>query len=299
MQIQQLKTDARTFFSAFVQKFNADRTLSLAASLSFYAILSLAPLSVVVLFAFSRLDPSLLDRLAGELNNLMGDAGASAIQNAIDSARQKPITGGLASLASLLVVLISASAMFGEVRSSLAIIFRAPLSASKDATFFRETWDLVRDRLLSMGFALTFVLIMAISLVLSAVVSATAQRLGFLGIELPVSFTLYTGIFTLLFMYGSQTGLPFRDAFRGGALTGALFLLGKSLIGLYIGHSSISSSYGAAGSMVALLAWIYYAVIIVFSGAHVAWLLSKSRFQHFTEQENKVASFPAPKKEAV
>jgi membrane protein len=299
MKFQDVNANARTFFSAFVQKFNVDRTLSLAASLSFYAILSLAPLSVVVLFAFSRLAPPLLDRLAGELNNLMGDAGASAIQNAIDSARQKPITGGLASLASLLVVLISASAMFGEVRSSLAIIFRAPLSSSKDTTFFRETWDLVRDRLLSMGFALTFVLIMAISLVLSAVISATAQRVGYLGVELPVSFVLYTSIFTLLFMYGAQTGLPFRDAFRGGALTGALFLLGKSLIGLYIGHSSISSSYGAAGSMVALLAWIYYAVIIVFSGAHVAWLLSQGRFRNFSAEETKVASFPERKREVV
>ena len=284
MQFITTKERAGKFFDAFGQKFDDDGTLTLAASLSFYTILSMAPLSVVVLFTFSRLDPSLLARFVAEMRNLVGNAGGSAIESAIESARLKPVTGGLASAVSLLVVLVSASAMFGEIRASLAILLRSAPATAGQESLLRKSWSVVRDRLLSMGFALTFVLIMAMSLVISAFLSAAAQSAGFLRVELPLSFAIYSAIFTLLLMYGAKHGLKFRDALRGGGVTGVLFIAGKFLIGLYIGNSTIANSYGAAGSIVALLAWIYYAVIIIFSGAHVAWLLAERRYETYGQK---------------
>lgn len=274
-------SNAYELLNAFVKKFDDDRTMTLASSLSFYTVLSLAPLSVVILFAFSRLDPSLLDRLVLEARNLVGVGGSGAIEAAIESARRQKITGTFATLVSLLVVLVSASAMFADIRISLAIVLRSPPAPVVNHTWAHSALAVVGDRLLSIGFALTFVLVMAISLVISAVLSATAQEYGFARIEMPLSFLLYSCIFTLLLMYGTKKGLHFRDAVRGGALTGALFIVGKALIGLYIGNSSVANSYGAAGSVVALLVWIYYAVIIVFSGAHVAWLLASSHYKRY------------------
>lgn len=283
-------------FDAFLAKFDDDRTMTLASSLSFYTILSLAPLSVVILFAFSKLDPSLLDRFLLEAKNLVGGSGSGAIEAAIESAKSQKMTGTLATVVSLLVVLVSASAMFAEIRASLAIVLRSPPQPPLTEGFAKKTWGVIRDRLLSIGFALTFVLIMAVSLVISAVLSATAQELGFARIEMPLSFLLYTGIFTLLLMYGAKKGLKFKDAVRGGAVTGALFLLGKALIGLYIGNSSVANSYGAAGSVVALLVWIYYAVLIVFSGAHIAWLLAGKHYLRYQNQTATVSQIKPVKK---
>lgn len=276
-----LRHDAYLLFCAFLQKFQDDRTATLASSLSFYTVLSLAPLSVVILFAFSRLDPSLLDRLLIEARNLVGPGGSEAIELAIDSARRQRLTGTFATLVSLVVVLVSASAMFADIRASLSVVLRSPPAMAAHHNWARSVWAILSDRLLSIGFALTFVLVMAISLVISAVLAATAQELGFSSVEVPASFLIYSAIFTLLLMYGTKRGLHFRDAIRGGTLTGALFIAGKALIGLYIGNSSVANAYGAAGSVVALLVWIYYAVLIVFSGAHVAWLLASDHFKRY------------------
>lgn len=262
------------FVTALVEKFSADRTMTLAASLAFYTILSLAPLSVLILFAFSQLDGALVDRFIREANGLVGYSGGSAIELAIRSARDRPLAGGLASLVSLTVILVSAGAMFGELRESLAIILRSGAPPAKDESFVTATWQLIRAKLLSIGFALTFVLILAISLVISAFLSAIAESLGLLYVELPISFTIYAGIFSLLLMYGTYRGLGWRDASRGGMITAALFILGKVGIGLYIGNGSVASAYGAAGSVVVLLIWIFYASLIVFTGAQAAWLLS-------------------------
>jgi membrane protein len=272
-----LRQRVEQFFVDFGEKFQKDRTTTLAASLAFYTVLSLAPLSVVMLFAFSRVDQSLIDRFATETANLIGEGGGSAILAAIESAKAKPITGSIASIASFLVVLISSGAMFAEIRDSLAVIFETPARPALQSTFLKRSWGLIRSRLLSAGFALTFVLVMAVSLVLSALLTAVAERLHFVAADLIVSFLLYSAIFTALFMYGTSKGLLLRDALRGGAATSALFIAGKILIGFYIGNSTVANSYGAAGSLVALLVWIYWATLIVFSGAQMAWLLSDRR----------------------
>lgn len=280
------KDELETFFPAFGEKFVHDRTTTLAASLAFYTVLSLAPLSVVILFAFSQLDRSLIERFANETARLVGTSGGSAVLAAIESARARPMAGGLASFISFLVVLVSAGAMFAEVRDSLSVVFEHADPKTGPTSFLGKSWGLVRTRLLSAGFALTVVLVMAISLVLSAVLTAAAEKVGLVSLDLLISFSLYGAIFTLLFMFGTKPGLKLRDAARGGMVTSLLFIAGKILIGFYIGNSSIANSYGAAGSMVALLVWIYWATLIIFSGAQIAWLLSQGRYRTYEQQAN-------------
>lgn len=276
-----MRQRAEAFFPAFGDKFVHDRTTTLAASLAFYTVLSLAPLSVVILFAFSQLDQSLIDRFASETAGLVGESGGAAVLAAIESAKARPATGGLASFLSFLVVVISSGAMFAEVRDSLDVVFENKSLDEPPTGILGKSWQLLRTRLLSAGFAISVVLIMAISLVISAFLTALAEKLNLVSMDLLISFTLYATMFTLLFMYGTRPGLPFRAAVRGGMITSALFILGKVLIGFYVGNNSIANSYGAAGSMVALLVWIYWATLIVFSGAQCAWLLAGGRYRSY------------------
>jgi membrane protein len=272
------RSELETFFPAFGDKFSHDRTTTLAASLAFYTVLSLAPLSVVILFAFSQLDQSLIDKFANETASLVGTSGGSAVLAAIESAKARPATGGLASFVSFLVVLVSSGAMFSEIRDSLSIVFENEEPTQMHANFIGKSWSLIRTRLLSVGFAVSVVLVMAVSLVLSAFLTAIAQKAGLGSLDLLISFALYASIFTLLFMYGTSPALRLREALFGGVLTSVLFIAGKILIGFYVGNNSVANSYGAAGSIVALLVWIYWASFIVFSGAQVAWLVAESRY---------------------
>lgn len=272
--------ETKRFFYLLAEKFQADRTTTLAASLAFYALLSLAPLSVLILFSFSQLDDHLVDRFIEQANIIVGYSGGSAIELAVRSAQGRPVSGGFASLVSLALVLFSASAMFSELRESLAIVFRSGHSTTRKTHFIHITWHLARDRLLSAGFALVAVIALACFLIISALLSAAAEFFGVLRLELLISFGLYTVAFSLLFMYGTQRGLVWRAALKGAIVASALMILGKTMIGFYIGNSFVAGAYGAAGSVVALLLWIFCAALIMLIGAQAGWLFS-SRGREF------------------
>jgi membrane protein len=170
--------------------------------------------------------------------------------------------------------------MFSELRESLAIVFRSGRSAARKTHFIHTTWHLARDRLLSAVFALIFVVTLACFLVVSAFLSAAAESIGMLRLELLISFALYSVAFSLLFMYGTQRGLGWLAALKGAIVASALMVLGKTLIGFYIGNSFVAGAYGAAGSVVALLLWIFCAALIMLIGAQAGWLLS-SRGREF------------------
>jgi membrane protein len=277
--------ETKRFFYLLAEKFQTDRTTTLAASLAFYAVLSIAPLSVLILFGFSQLDEHLVDRFIEQANTVVGYSGGSAIELAIRSAQGRPVSGGLASLVSLALVLFSASAMFSELRESLGIVFRSGHGQPKKTHFFHTTWHLVRDRLLSALFALVFVIGLACFLVISALLSAAAELIGLLHLELGISFALYTAVFSLLFMYGTYRGLRWRPALKGAVFTSVLMILGKTVIGFYIGNSFVAGAYGAAGSVVALLLWIFCAALIMLTGAQAGWLFSTRGREYMANHE--------------
>ena len=255
-----------------------DNCLRLAASLAYYTALSLAPLVLLI----TGLVGMVLDRqqvatqLAVQLEGLMGPAGRELVNSIL--ATTSPQGGTWAAVVSLVTLVIGATAVFGELQATLNLIWE--VQPAPTGGVWAGIWALVKERLFSLGlvFALTFLLL--VSLVVSATLAAAAvlfqgpeQALLSRLLELAGSLLVLTFVFGLLFTYVPDAEVRWRDVWPGAVITAALFTLGKTAIGYYLGQASVGSAYGAAGSMVVLLVWVYYSALIFFFGAEFthAW----------------------------
>jgi membrane protein len=187
----------------------------------------------------------------------------------IQSAHE-PAHSAIASVVGLVVLLIGATGVFGELRDALNTIWNA------NANSKRRLWNLVRERFLSFGMVLVIGFLLLVSLVLSAALAAIAKYLeGNLPIppillhslDFPASLGIITALFAMIFKLLPDVKIAWSDVWVGAGLTSLLFTVGKFLIGFYIGKSVSSSAYGAAGSLVSVVAWIYYSALILYFGA--------------------------------
>jgi membrane protein len=175
--------------------------------------------------------------------------------------------------------------VFGELRSAFSEILDAHPEPPTDPSYFHYVWTFLKGRFFQMGLALGFVFIMITSLIISTTISAVINLKGAPFGDLTylifafLSFVLYIGVFLLLFRFLPQCHLPWRESAEAATMTSALFVLGKELVGSYLGNSSLNSSYGAAGSVIVLLAWVYYTGMIIFVGAHMSFVLQRIRRQ--------------------
>jgi membrane protein len=244
---------------------------SMGAALAYYTVFSIAPLLVIAIavaalvFGQSAAQHEILDQIRG----LLGPEGANAIESMLISA-QKPKEGALAGAVSVVMLLVGATTVFSELESDLNRIWRVP--ASKQSGI----WSLFRTRLLSLGLVITIGFLLLVSLVANAALAAWGKYWSgwFFGVEAALqvaNFLLSSGVFTLLFalMYKMlpRVQIAWRDVWVGAAVTSLLFEVGKFLIGLYIGKTSVASSYGAAGALVVLLVWVYYSSQVFLVGA--------------------------------
>jgi membrane protein len=250
---------------------SADNVPRLGASLAFYTALSIAPLLVVALgiagFFFG--DQAARGEISRQLETLVGDQSGKAIQQLIASAHQ-PATGTVATALSLVTLLFGASGVFGEIQSSLNTIWGVRPKPGRGIV------GLIHDRFLSFAMVMVIIFLLLVSLVISAALAAfgtlfkdspesiiwTAQATN-----LVVSFTVITFLFAIMFKVLPDVTMAWKDVWLGAAITALLFTMGKYAIGLYLGHSSMASSYGVAGSFVVLLVWAYYSAQIFFLGA--------------------------------
>jgi membrane protein len=253
-----------------------DRASSMGGALAYYTLFSLAPVLIIVIaVAGFFLGPEaargeLLDQLRG----LLGEAGATAVQGLVESA-SKPEDGIFATAVSVLLLLIGATTVFAELQSDLDRIWRAetkPLSG---------IWALLRARLLSFGMILALGFLLLVSLVVSAALAAFEKWWGgwFGGwalllelLNFAFAFATTTGLFALIYRLLPRVDIAWHDVWVGAAVTALLFTIGKVLIGLYIGRSGIASGFGAAGSFVVLLVWVYYSAQIFLLGAEFTWV---------------------------
>ena len=255
-----------------------DNCLRLAASLAFYTALSLAPLVLLIVgLAGLVLDPQQVGgELAAQLEGLVGPAGRELVTTIL--AATTPQGGTLSAALGLLTLLIGATAVFGELQATLNLIWE--VQPAPTGGVWAGLWALLKERLFSLAlvFALTFLLL--VSLVISAALAAAAalvhgpeQALLSRLLELAASLLVLTGVFALLFRYVPDAEVRWRDVWLGGLLTAVLFTLGKTAIGVYLGRAGVGSPYGAAGSLVVLLVWVYYSALIFFFGAEFtqAW----------------------------
>jgi membrane protein len=255
-----------------------DNCLRLAASLAYYTALSLAPLVLLIV----GLVGMVLDRqqaagqLAAQLESLMGPAGRELVNSILTTS--SPEGGTWATVVGLVTLLIGATAVFGELQTTMNLIWE--VRPAPTGGVWAGVWALLKERLFSLAIVFTLAFLLLVSLVISAVLAGAAawlqgpeQALVSRLLELVVSLLVLTIVFALLFTYVPDAEIRWRDVWLGGFITAVLFTLGKTAIGYYLGQASVGSAYGAAGSLVVLLVWVYYSALIMFFGAEFthAW----------------------------
>lgn len=264
-----------------MQEWNADNAPRLGASLAFYTALSMAPLLVLSLRIAARIFGNQAARLEIERQAqvLIGPQGAEAIRAMLESASEAR-GGTVATVVSVVTLLFGASAVFGELQGSFNIVWNVPEDT-------RRGWlGLVWQRLVSFAMVMAIAFLLLVSLVVSAGLSVAERLLDRLPdswqivdqiLAFGVSTAIITILFTTMFKILPDTETAWRDVWFGGLVTALLFSIGKWGIGLYLGHSAIASGYGAAGSFVVLLVWIYYSAQIVLFGAELTQAYSAVR----------------------
>ncbi len=258
-----------------------DNVPRLGASLSFYTLFAMAPVLVIAIaiagFAFGA--EAVRGEIVGQVRGLMGEEGARAVQAMLEGAAKTP-DSRLATAAGLFTFFIGATGAFLELQTALNGIWR--VKPKEDAKWWKE---LVIQRLISFGLVIAVGFLLLVSLVVSAGLSALNRYMGatfpaqaevWAALNLLVSFGVVTLLFALVYRVLPDVRLAWRDVWLGAVVTAGLFTIGKSLIGLYLGTSGVASTYGAAGSVVVLLIWVYYSAQIVLLGAEftrawVAW----------------------------
>ncbi len=263
---------AATLLTRCVQQFIADGCLDLAARLSYYTALSLAPLVILALTVAGLVwdDGAAADRLMAQAELLLGPSGAAAIQEVMQAGAQDP-GAGIAAVVGVAVLLFGATVAFASLQETINLIWRVEPAPGNDL------WNFVRKRLLSLATMGMLGFLMLVSLIASSALTFVLEHVhGLLPIDdewllelgdLGLSLLLYTGLFAFIFKVLPDVRIAWRDIWIGAAVTAVLFEIGKSLIGLYIANSAVISSYGAATSLVAFLVWVYYSASILFFGA--------------------------------
>ena len=257
-----------------VTAWNNDYAASMGAALSYYTLFSIAPLILIVVaiagFAFG--DDAARGEIFQQLSGLVGPQGAQAVEELLQHAN-RPGAGAIAAVSGTVALLLGATAVFGELQNALDRIWRAP-ARKQD-----QGWlNLVRSRLLSFGMVLAIAFVLMVSLVMSAVLSALGE---WWALEAAVSFALGTLMFALIYKIIPRVRIRWRDVWLGASVTAALFALGKVLIGLYLGRSAVASAFGAAGSLVAMMVWVYYSAQVFLLGAEFTRLAAGEKQDEF------------------
>ncbi len=250
--------------------FLADDVLTLSAALAFYTLLSFAPLLVLGVWASSSLAPGAQDAMLGQIQSLAGDDARLAAQAVVDSANKRPSLGSIAGIVGIVTSLVGATTVFAQLQASLNHIWGIKAKPTN------AIWGWLRRRVLSMGVILAIAFVLAASLLLSTALGAVLTRTGPLWdiVNQAVTAVVFGVLFALLFRYLPDARLRWRHAVLGGVVTAILFAIGKWLIGFYLARGDVGGAYGAAGSLVVLLVWVYYSGAIFFFGAELvqAWL---------------------------
>ena len=278
----------------------ADYAPSMGAALSYYTLFSIAPLLLIVVSVAGLVfgEEAARGEIFGQLRGMMGDEGAMALQGMLESVN-RPEAGIIGTITGVVLLLVGATTVFGELQDSLDRIFRAP-EAEKGGGL----WGLIRTRLLSFGMILGIGFLLIVSLVLSAALAALAKWWSpifggwtiLAGIfNQLVSFGLITLAFAMIYKFMPRVELAWHDVWIGAIATSIMFAIGKYLIGLYIGRAGVSSGFGAAGSLAVVMVWVYYSGQIFLLGAEFTRLyaLEHGSRRNVREEEGGRETAPA------
>lgn len=275
-------------------EWNKDKASRLAAALAYYTTFSLAPLLIIVIAIAGAVfgQEAARGEIVGQIQGLIGKDGAEFVETAIENAN-KPTTGRIASIISVVVLLFGASGVFAELQDALNTVWEVQAKPE------RGLINVIRNRFLSFTMVLGIGFLLLVSLVASAGLAATVNFLGHLlppGIDFVwqlvnfiFAFVVTTVLFGLIYKVLPDVKIGWSDVWIGAALTSVLFSIGRYLLGQYLGNSSFGSTYGAAGSLVVVLAWVYYAAQILFFGAEFTQVYARKYGSQIVPDKNAVA----------
>jgi membrane protein len=260
-----------------LQSWLDDYAPSMGAALAYYTLFSLAPLLLIVISVAGMVygEDAARGEIALQLQSLMGESGAKAVQDLLSSVHE-PVKDSFASAIGLIVMFVGATTVFAELQDALDRIWRVPMRQKAGGWL-----SLVRARLLSFGMILAIGFLLTVSLVASAVLKAMGRWLepvfgGWYLVMATVDaiggFVLVAAMFALIYKTMPRIRIQWRDVWTGALLTSLLFGFGKFLIGLYLSRSGVISGFGAAGSLVIVLLWVYYSAQIFLIGAEFTWV---------------------------
>ena len=260
-----------------VSSWSDDYAPSMGAVLAYYTIFSIAPLLLIVISIAGLIygEDAARGAIFTQISGLVGAEGATAIQGLLKSVN-KPSESIFATVVGVFTLLLGATTVFGELQDALNRIWRAPALVEQGGL-----WKLLRRRLLAFGMILTIGFLLIVSLLLSALLAAFSNWFGpsFVGWEVllhvvnfAISFGVTTVLFAMIYKIMPRVNIAWRDVWLGAAVTSLLFSVGKFLIGLYLGKSSVASGFGAAGSLAVLLVWVYYSTQVFLMGAEFTWV---------------------------
>lgn len=255
------------------KQWSSHRASSKGAALALYMVFSLAPMLILVIAVAGAFygEDTVRSELFEQLRDLLGERGAEIIQTVLASAHESG-GGWLAATVSVGVLMFSATTAFAELKASLDELWDV------SANNLSGLHGMVRSRLLSFGLVLVLAIFLMVSLAANALLAAARGYYGELWanstfatvaqwISNGFSFTVVAALFAVIYKLLPSTTIPWKDVVPGAIVTAALFLVGKWGIGLYLSRGATVSAYGAAGSLIALLLWIYYSAQIFFFGA--------------------------------
>lgn len=288
-----LKSALGLFKESF-KEWKDDDALSLGAALAYYTIFSIAPLLLIVIavagFVWGR--EAVQGQIVGQVDQLIGKQGGVAIQTLIaNAAKQGQGSGVLATIIAAVTALFGATGVFAQLQKSLNQIWNVESKPGAGILAF------VRTRIASFGMILGIGFLLLVSLILSAGLSAVntwmtglmpGAEVLFTILNFVVSLALITLLFAMIYRFLPDVRIAWRDVWMGAFFTALLFTIGKFLIGLYLGRSSVASVFGAAGSLVIVLLWIYYSTQILFFGAEMTQVYARRRGAQIVPDRNAV-----------
>ncbi|MGL5832602.1 MAG: YihY/virulence factor BrkB family protein [Waterburya sp.] len=253
------------------KEWQEDNASRIAAALAYYAVFSISPLLVIAIAIAGTFfgQDAAQAQIAQKITDLVGEDGVQPVLMALNNMNQPKIKG-VASLISIGVLLIGASGFFAQLQDALNTVWKVKPQPGQGISIF------IRKRVSSFLMVLAMGFLLILSLVLSAVVGALSKykidslpgsTILWENLDLIISLGLMTFIFGLMFKYVPDAKIVWKDVFVGSVITAVLFLFGKFLLGVYLSKGSLGSAYGAAGSLIVLLAWIYYSAQIILLGA--------------------------------
>jgi membrane protein len=281
--------EARELFTEAGKSFTRDDAFTLAGSLAFYAALSLAPLVVLLIWVASFLGPDTQQRLIQQMVGVVGEQGGEAINMVVQNAQQQPGLGSIAGLVSLALLIVAATGAFAQLQHTMNLVWDV---RAKPGQGIR---GVLRRRLMALLLVVALGILLLASIIFSAVFSAVVVQMAdtlpggtalWSGLNFLIPLAIFIPMFAIIFKYLPDVEISWRDVWAGAVVTAIMFEVGNQLIGLYLAYGGAGSAYGAAGSLMAMLLWVYYSSLILFFGAELTQVWARMSGRRIEPAEN-------------